>query len=83
MDPALALLIAEAGGALRLRLDDITLAALSGQSPRALVNEARELADALTSAVLLLGESPDAEDARRTAAHLVADLALLENILVH
>jgi len=81
MDPVLANLIAEAGGALRARLDDIASAALSGDDPHGLVAEARELADAITSAVFLLDESAEAEHARRTAAHLVANLALLENIL--
>jgi len=81
MDPGLAQAISEAGSVLRTLLDDITLAALSGDDPRPLVEQARDLADVLTDIVLRLNEDGTAEDARRMAAHLAADLALLENIL--
>ena len=81
LDPALARLIAEAGGALQASLDDITLAALNGDDPHNTVTEARELADALTSAVFLLDEGAEAEQARRRAARLVANLALLEKLI--
>jgi len=81
MDSGLAQAISEAGVVLRNLLDDITLAALNGEDPQPLVAQARDVADVLTDIVLRLNEDRTAEDARRMAAHLAADLALLEGIL--
>lgn len=81
MDRALAQAISQAGGALSALLDDITLAALEGRDPDSLVTQARDLADVLTDIVYRLDDDVHAEHARRMAAHLAANLALLENLI--
>jgi len=81
MNRSLASSIAVASEVLRGLLDAITVSALEGGDAERLIREARELADLLTEAVSRLEEGDQAEEARRMAAHLAANLTLLEELL--
>jgi hypothetical protein len=83
MDRALAAEIDTIEGALRSTLDDMAEYAAEDeeQAAVALVSCARQLADKLTYAVDRLDDDDDADTARRKAAYLAANLAMLERRL--
>ena len=81
MDPALASEISRIEDQLRATLEDIGTRVAVGagrEHTQALVQHARELADALERTVGRLSDDDDAEGARRMAAYLSAHLVVLE-----
>ena len=81
MDSALASEIARLEEALRTTLDDISVREAMGAGrdrTRALVEQARELAERLSRMVDRLDDDDAAEGLRRMAAYLHAHLAVLE-----
>jgi hypothetical protein len=81
MDPTLATEIARIEDQLRATLEDIsTRVAVGAERERthALVQQARDLADALERTVGRLDDDDDAEGVRRMAAYLAAHLVVLE-----
>ena len=81
MDPALASEISRIEDQLRATLEDIGTRVAVGagrEHTQALVEHARELADALERTVGRLSDDDDAEGVRRMAAYLSAHLVVLE-----
>ena len=81
MDPNLATEIARIEDQLRSTLEDISTRVAVGagrEHTLALVQHARELADALERNVGRLDDDEDAEGVRRMAAYLAAHLVVLE-----
>jgi hypothetical protein len=81
MDPNLATEIARIEDQLRATLEDISTRVAVGagrEHTHALVQQARELADALERTVGRLDDDDDAEGVRRMAAYLAAHLVVLE-----
>ncbi|HSV20559.1 MAG TPA: hypothetical protein VLR71_19260 [Casimicrobiaceae bacterium] len=81
MDPTLATEIARIEDQLRATLEDISTRVAVGagrERTHALVQQARDLADALERSVGRLDDDEDAEGVRRMAAYLAAHLVVLE-----
>jgi len=81
MDTTLASEIARIEDELRTTLDDISARVAVGaarEHTHALVQQARELADALERTVERIDDDDDAEGVRRMAAYLSAHLLVLE-----
>ena len=81
MDPTLATEIARIEDQLRATLEDISTRVAVGaaqEHTHALVQQARDLADALERSVGRLDDDEDAEGVRRMAAYLAAHLVVLE-----
>lgn len=81
MDPTIASEIATIEAALRTTLDDLGArppGSAGREHTRELVRQAHELADRLSRTVDRLDDDDAAEGARRVAAYLAAQLAVLE-----